>query len=70
MEILVVIDKKLRNIGPSVEIILKELKDRFQEEMGNDVHLKITEVDEVEKDIRRGTTKVVISKIKKEKFLT
>ena len=70
VEILVVIDKKLRDIGPSVEIILNDLKDRFQEEMGNDVHLKITEVDKVEKDIGRGTAKVVISKIKKEKFLT
>jgi phenylacetate-CoA ligase len=67
VEILVVIDEKLRNVGPSVEIILKELKDRFQKEIGEDVNLTIKEVKEIEKGkrTRSNIEKVVISKIKK-----
>lgn len=71
VEILVVIDKKLRNVGPPIKILLKELKNRFQKEIGNDVKLTITETKEIDKGARTRSNieQVVVSKIKKDKFL-
>ena len=64
IEVLVVIDEKLRNVGPSVETILQELKKRFIEAVGPEVHVLIREVEEIEKDERSDHVRVVISKIK------
>ena len=71
VEILVVIDEKLRKVGPSVATLLNELKNRFQDEIGNDVKITMTEVDEINKEIRTRSNidQVVVSKINKEKFL-
>jgi phenylacetate-CoA ligase len=65
IEILVIIDDKLRNVGPSVEKILKELKRRYQEKIGQNVKIFVNEIDEIQKDERADYIKVVVSKIKK-----
>lgn len=64
IEVLVLIDEKLRNVGPPVETILQELKNRFVNATGPEVHIRIREVDEIEKDERSDYVKVVVSKIK------
>jgi len=64
IEILIVIDEKLRNKGPSVKMILEELKKRFSEKIGHGINIVIHEVDEIQKDERLDHVKVVISKVK------
>lgn len=65
IEILVVIDDKLRNVGLPTERLLEELKRRFSEKVGNDVKIIVNEVGEIKKDEKTGNIKVVISKVKK-----
>lgn len=64
VEVLVVIDDKLRNVGPKVDIILKEMKNRFQEKIGSSIDISIKEVKEIERETRSDYIKVVISKVK------
>ena len=64
IEILIVIDEKLRNKGPSVKTILEELKKRFSKKIGHDINIVVHEVDEIQKDERSDYVKVVISKVK------
>jgi len=64
LEVLVVIDDKLRNIVPGVDKILKEMKNRFQQRIGPDVKVSLKEVKEIEKKTRSDYVKVVISKVK------
>ena len=63
IEVLIVIDEKLRNKGPSVDKILKELKKRFSDKIGNGINIVIKEVDEIQKDDRLDYVKVVISNV-------
>lgn len=65
MEILIVIDDKLRDLGPSVERLLDELTKRFSEKIGHGIKIVVHEVDEVQKDAGSGYVKVVISKVKR-----
>ena len=65
IEILVVIDDKLRNVGLPTERLLEELKRRFSEKVGNDVKIIVNEIGEIKKDEKTGNIKVVISKVKK-----
>lgn len=64
IELLIVINKKTRNIGPPVEKIFNELKKRFQEKIGSDVNILVNEVEELYKNKPSEKLKVVISKIK------
>ena len=64
IEVLVVFNKNLRNIGPKVEMILKEMKNRFQEKIGPNINISVNEVDEIKKEKRADYVKVVISKVK------
>ncbi len=64
IEILIVIDEKLRNKGPSVKMILEELKKRFSEKIGHGIHIVVHEVAEIQKNDRSDYVKVVISKVK------
>jgi len=64
IEILIVIDEKLRNKGPSIKTILEELKKRFSEKIGHGINIVVHEVDEIQKDERLDHVKVVISKVK------
>ena len=64
IEILIVIDEKLRNTGPSVKILLQELKKRFSEKIGHGIQIVVREVVEIQKNDRSDYVKVVISKVK------
>ncbi len=64
IEILIVVDEKLRSKGPSVKTILVELKKRFSEKIGHGVNIVVHEVDEIQKNERSDYVKVVISKMK------
>jgi phenylacetate-CoA ligase len=63
IEILIVIDEKLRNKGPSVKKIIDELKKRFSEKIGHGINIDVHEVNEIQKDDRVDYIKVVISKV-------
>jgi phenylacetate-CoA ligase len=64
LQILVIIDEKLRNRGPSVQTILQELKERFQRAMPKDMAISVLEVNDVEKDARSHAVRVVVSHLK------
>ncbi len=64
LQILVIIDEKLRDRGPSVQTILQEIRERFQKAMPKDIAIIVREVKEVEKDARSHTVRVVVSHIK------
>ena len=64
IEVLVVIDEKQRNIGPPVELLLKEIQSRFQKIVGMGVNIQVMEVPQIEKDVRSDYVKVVISHVK------
>lgn len=64
IEILVVIDEKLRNIGPPVKLLLEKIQKRFKKTVGSDVNINIREVSEIEKDVRSDYVKVVISHVR------
>ena len=66
VEILIVIDEKYRNVGPSVEKIFKELKKRFSDKFGKGVNVSIREVDSISKGENKKFFKVVVSKVKPE----
>lgn len=63
IEVLVVIDEKLRKKGPPVEKILKEIKELFIEKTDKLVNITVNEVDELEKDLRSDYVKLLISKV-------
>ena len=65
IEVMVVIDKRLRDEGPSVKVILDELDNRFKKVLGSEVNIIIREVKEIPKDKDINFVKVVVSKIKK-----
>ena len=45
-------------------MILKEMKNRFQEKIGPNINISVNEVDEIKKEKRADYVKVVISKVK------
>lgn len=63
IEVLIVIEDRLRNTGPSVEKILKEIKKLFIEKTDELANITINEVDELEKDVRSDYVKLLISKV-------
>jgi len=65
IEVKVVIDENLRNIGPSVKKIIDEIKKRFKEATSEDVEIIVTEVDEIEKDVRLDLVRLIVSKVKR-----
>ncbi|MCX6667046.1 MAG: hypothetical protein NTV74_02225 [Euryarchaeota archaeon] len=64
IEIKVVIDEKLRNIGPSVDEIFSVLKKGFKEKLGPGVEILTKEVKKIDKQKPRIISKVDKSKIK------
>ncbi|MCX6667825.1 MAG: hypothetical protein NTV74_06300 [Euryarchaeota archaeon] len=56
IEILIVTNEELRDVGPSIEEIMNEIKKRYQKVVGKDVHIEIKEVKKVKKDERRSPT--------------
>ena len=64
IEVLIVIDEKLRNLGISIDKLFEELKKQFNEVLNQDIEIQITEVKEIEKDKRTNEIRVVISEAK------
>ena len=64
IEIQVVIDEKIRNIGPSVEKIFSVLKQGFQAKLGADVEIITKEVKKIDKQKPRIISKIDRNKIK------
>jgi len=48
IEILLVIDEDLRNVGPSVDLLFKKIKERYDKKIGSDIKIDIREVEENE----------------------
>jgi len=65
IEILIVLDKTQKKIGVTDEEILKELHKKFSEKIGHNIKVKITQKDEIQKDVKANKIKVIVSKIKK-----
>jgi phenylacetate-CoA ligase len=64
IEIHVVIDKKLRKEGPSINDLFSILKEGFKEKLGSKVEIQITEVEKIDKQHPRIISKIDPSKIK------
>ncbi len=65
IEILLVIDEGLRNVGPSVSVIIKRIVQAYQKKAGPDVTIAVKEVDEIKhpKDARKPPP-IVVSHVK------
>jgi phenylacetate-CoA ligase len=65
IDVLLVIDDELRNVGPSVEKIAKNIKEIYQKKVGPKVTINVKEVDKIvnEKDSRKPPP-IVISHVK------
>ncbi|MHA2431519.1 MAG: phenylacetate--CoA ligase family protein [Promethearchaeota archaeon] len=65
IDILILIDDRLRNVGPSVKKISEEMKKQFKKRINSNVKINVREVSKVE-SLRSGTAAecpIVISKI-------
>jgi phenylacetate-CoA ligase len=64
VEVLVVIDEKLRNLGPRVEELFEEIRKQFEEKLGEDIAIHVREVDKITMT-RPGSAvpPVIISKV-------
>jgi len=63
VEIRVVIDKELRNIGPSIEKLFDELKRRFEKAFNNEMEVEIKEVEKIEKPANLDTPPPVVTSV-------
>jgi phenylacetate-CoA ligase len=50
IEILLVIDEDLRNVGVSIDVIKKEIKENYEKKVGPEVSVTVREVDEIRND--------------------
>ncbi len=66
IEILVVIDGDLRNIGPSLETVFEKIKEIHQKKAGPNVHISVKEVSAIPSQ-KGKPAPLVISRIKPEK---
>jgi phenylacetate-coenzyme A ligase PaaK-like adenylate-forming protein len=67
IDVLLVIDDELRNVGSSVETIMKEVKKIYQQKSGPDVKIIVKEVKEIKPE--KGSSKpppIVISRVKRD----
>ena len=65
IDVLLVIDEDLRNVGPSVETIMKEIKAIYKQKTGSNVKINVREVKEIKPE--KGSTKpppIVVSHVK------
>lgn len=63
IEVLIVIDDALRNVGISVEQLLHELQKRFIQIIGQNVDITVKEVEHIQHNAPTDTIKVVISEV-------
>jgi len=66
IEILVIIDESRIKSDFTKDLLFKQLKNSFNEIIGNNVNIKIREVNEIQKEKAIETIKPVISKVKRE----
>jgi len=67
IEILLVIDEELRNLGVSVDVIKKEIKDIYKEKVGSEVNITVKEVEKIKNKESPGKpTPIVVTKVKLE----
>jgi phenylacetate-CoA ligase len=67
IEILIIIDEELRNVGVSVDIIKKEIKQNYEKKVGPEVKVTIREVDEIKNDEHpEKPAPIVVTKVKLE----
>ena len=65
IEISVIIDDTLRDVGPSVKTIFEKIKEVYQKKVGKDVEVTVKEVDDIKGDPKTGKpAPVVVSKVK------
>jgi phenylacetate-CoA ligase len=69
IEVQIVIDDKLRDVGPSVEEVLSVIKRGFEEKAGDKVEIRMKEIKKVGKSEPRIVSKVDKSKFKIEQYI-
>jgi phenylacetate-CoA ligase len=65
IEILIVIDNDLRDVGPSVDFIFKKIEESYKKKCGHNVKITVKEVKEI-KSPKNKPLPLVISKVKSE----
>ena len=68
VEILIVVDEELRNVGPKITEIKQELKKAFQKKLGKNIKISVSEVKQITM-VRPGSATpppVAISKVKRQ----
>ena len=64
IEVLVVIDESLRDVGPPVDVIFREIEHRYREVWGEGITITVKEIKEIKKEKNLQTPpRVVISKV-------
>ncbi|MCD6481081.1 MAG: hypothetical protein J7L31_02265 [Thermoplasmata archaeon] len=61
VDVLVVIDEDLRNVGPDVDSIFRELKKKFEERFNGELSVEIKEVEKIEKPEHLDTPPPVVT---------
>jgi len=61
VEVLVVIDEELRNVGPTVDELFGELRKKFEERFKNKIQVDIMEVEKIEKPADLDTPAPVVT---------
>ncbi len=68
LEILLVVDEDMRNVGPSLDVIFKKVKEAYQKKVGDDVEIEVKEVKEIKDDPKTGKpAPLVVSYVKPDK---
>ncbi|MFW6149176.1 MAG: phenylacetate--CoA ligase family protein [Atribacterota bacterium] len=67
IEILLVIDEDLRDVGVSADVIKKEIKENYEKKVGPKVNISIKEVDKITNEENpRKPAPIVVTKVKQE----
>jgi len=69
IDVLLILDKKLRNVEPKNELIFKELKKQLQQKLGKNIKINIKEVEKIQalRSRTAAESPVVISKVQNKK---
>jgi phenylacetate-coenzyme A ligase PaaK-like adenylate-forming protein len=71
IDILIVINDTLRHVGPSVDTLMKEIKRRYQDMVGDQVTVTVKDVTKVKKDDRRpcSPSSIVLSYVDHKNYI-
>jgi phenylacetate-coenzyme A ligase PaaK-like adenylate-forming protein len=67
VEVLVVIDESLRDVGPSVDSVFSEIEHRYREVWGEGITITVREINKIQKKNDEMISPVVISLVNQEK---